>query len=114
MDTIDDQDDGRFDNDIDAQREMIRHSLNEIANDVGMALRDAGLRFPVYLTVPSSGDALATFATPLDPSDDDWAAASGIVSRIVSKTLGDIPLRNRPQECAMARAAMSAADVTAD
>jgi hypothetical protein len=114
MDTIDDQDDGRFDNDIDAQREMIRQSLEAIANDVGMALRDAGLRFPVYLTVPSSGDALATFATPLDPSDKDWLQASTIVSRIVSKTLGDIPLRNRPQECAMARATMSAADVIAE
>ena len=62
--------------DIDARREMIRQSLDAIANDVGMALRDAGLRFPVYLTVPNGGDALATFATPLDPSDDDWATAS--------------------------------------
>jgi hypothetical protein len=88
MDTIDDQNDGRFDVGIDAQREMIRHSLGAIANDIGMALRDVGLRFPVYLTVPNSGDALTTFATPLDPSDDDWAAASGIVTRIVSKALG--------------------------
>ena len=114
MDTIDDQDDGRFDDGIDAQREMIRQSLDAIANDIGMALRDMGLRFPVYLTVPNSGEAFATFATPLDPSDDDWAAASGIVTRIVSKTLGDMPLRTRSQECAMARATMSAADVTAE
>ena len=114
MDTIDDQDDGPFDNDIDARRGIIRQSLDAIANDVGMALRDAGLRFPVYLTLPNSGDALATFATPLDPSDKDWLQASTIVSRIVSKTLGDLPLRSRPQKCAMARATISAADVTAD
>ena len=44
---------------------------------------------------------------------DRAGAASGIVTRIVSKTLGDMPLRNRHQECAMARATMSAADVTA-
>ena len=93
---------------------MIRRSLDAIANDVGMALRDAGLRFPVYLTVPHIGDALATFATPLDPSDKDWPPASIIVSRIVSKTLGNIPLHNRPQGGAMARASMSAADVTAN
>ena len=110
MDTTDET----WADDIDARREIIRQSLDKIANDVGMALRDAGLRFPVYLTVPNSGDALATFATPLDPSDNEWLQASTIVSRIVSKTLGDIPLRNRPQECAMARATMSAADVTAD
>jgi hypothetical protein len=57
---------------------------------------------------------LATFATPLDPKDDDWAMASDIVTRIVSKILGDIPLRNWRQKCAVARASMSAADVTAD
>lgn len=110
MDTTDET----WADDIDTRRETIRQSLDTIANDVGMALWDAGLRFPVYMTVPNSGDALATFATPLDPSDDDWAAASGIVTRIVSKILGDIPLRNRHQECAMARASMSAADVTDD
>jgi hypothetical protein len=114
MDNLDDQNDTQFDDRLESQREAIRQSLDAIANDVGMALWDAGLRFPVYLTIPNSGDALATFATPLDPSDSEWSQASTIVSRIVSKTLGDISLRTRPQECAMARATMSAADVTAD
>jgi hypothetical protein len=36
---------------LDAQREIIRQSLNEIVNEIGMVMRDAGLTFPVFLTV---------------------------------------------------------------
>ena len=54
----------------DAQREIIRQSLDEIAAEVGTALRDAHLDFPVFLTVPNSGESLATMACPLDPSDE--------------------------------------------
>ena len=39
----------------DAQREIIRQSLDEIAAEVATALRDAHLDFPVFLTVPNSG-----------------------------------------------------------
>ena len=34
------------DTSIEEQREIIRHSLHEIVNDIGMAMRDAGLHFP--------------------------------------------------------------------
>ena len=69
MDTFDDQDDTQFADHLYSQRETIRESLDAIANDIGMAMRDVGLRFPVYITVRASGDSLATIATPLDPSD---------------------------------------------
>ncbi len=36
-------------------------------------MHDAGLHFPVFITTPNSGDALATIAIPLDPSYDDWS-----------------------------------------
>ena len=38
----------------DAQREIIRLALDEIASEVGTALREAYLDFPVFLTVPNS------------------------------------------------------------
>ena len=95
----------------DAQREMIRQSLDEIAAEVGTALRDARLDFPVYLTVPNSGESLATMACPLDPSDSDWSHASAIVCRIIGQRLGDIRLRGRALHCAVANATMGAADV---
>jgi hypothetical protein len=97
---------------LDAQREIIRQSLNEIAADIGMTMRDAGLNFPVFLTVRDSGDSLATIATPLDPSDDDWSRAAAIVCQIIEKKVGSGKLRSRELLCAVANAApMSAAEV---
>ncbi len=99
---------------LDAQREIIRESLNEIAAQVGTALREAHLDFPVFLTVPNSGESLATIATPLDPSDADWSHASAIVCRIIEQRLGDVRLRGRALHCAVANGAIAATDVMAD
>ena len=98
----------------DAQREMIRQSLDEIATEVALSLRDAHLDFPVFLTVPHSGDSLATMACPLDPSDSDWSHASEIVCRIIGQRLGHVQLRGRPLDCAMANGTIAVTDVTAD
>jgi hypothetical protein len=98
----------------DAQRGVIRLALDEIATEVGTALRDAHLDFPVFLTVPNSGESLATMACPLDPSDADWSHASAIVCRIIGQRPGDIRLRGRPLHCAVASATMGAAEVMAD
>jgi hypothetical protein len=90
--------------DLDAQREMIRTSLNDIANEIGMAMRDEGLEFPIYITVPTKGDSVATIATPLDPSEGDWLHASAIVYRIIEKKIGCGPLHGRELTCAIANA----------
>ena len=46
MNTFDDHDDLIFDDRLDAQRDIIRQSLDQITNDIGMAMRDVGLTFP--------------------------------------------------------------------
>jgi len=99
---------------IQAHREIIRQSLDEIAADVGTPLRDAGLNYPVFLTVPQSGDALATIATPLDPSDEDWSKMSEIACRVIGKRLGGFSLIGRALPCAAMNVTMSAADVISD
>ena len=100
---------------LNAQRDIIRQSLDAITNDIGMAMRDVGLTFPVYITVRNSGDALVTIATPLDPSDADWQQASAIVCRTLEERVGCGRLRGRELACAIANAgAINAADVTAD
>ena len=114
MDTIDDQDDMPFVDRIDAQREIIRQSLDEIAAEVGVALAEAAITCPVYMTVPSSGNSLATVATPLDPPVEDWSKVMAIVCRIIERRVGTGELRGRELPCAMANATMGAADVTAD
>jgi hypothetical protein len=98
---------------LEVHREIIRRSLHEIATEVETALREVGLNYPVFLTVPHSGDPIATIATPLDPSNDDWLKMSAIACRVVGRRLG-IRLIDNALPCAMANAAMSAADLTAD
>ena len=100
---------------LDTQRDIIRQSLDQIANDIGMAMRDVGLTFPLYITVRNSGDALVTIATPVDPTDTDWRQASEIVCRTLEERVGCGHLRGQELACAIANAAaINAADVTAD
>ena len=104
-----------IDDRLDAQRDIIRQSLDEIANDIGMAMRDVGLTFPVYMTVRNSGDALVTIATTADPSDANWLPALAIVCRIIEEKVGCGRLRGRELPCAIANAGViNAADVTVD
>ena len=68
------------DDKLDAQRDIIRQSLDAIVNDIGMAMRDVGLTFPLYITVRNSGDALVTIATSARPIGCRLAA--GIEDRL--------------------------------
>jgi hypothetical protein len=80
-----------------------------------MAMRDEGLHFPVYVTVRNSGDSLATIATPLDPSDEEWSRATAIVCEVIEKKVGSGKLTSRALPCAVANSApMSAAEVAVD
>ena len=97
-----------------AQRDIIRSSLNEIANDLSTEMRDAALDFPVYMTVPRSGHSLMTIATPLDPSDEDWEKVSAIVCRILQERIGGGRLRGTELTCVIANGNMAAADVTTE
>jgi cell division GTPase FtsZ len=113
MDTIDEY--HEIDDRLDAQRDIIRQSLDAIVNDIGIAMRDVGLTFPLYITVRDSGDALVTIATSLDPSDEEWEHARQIVCRTLEERVGCDRLRGRELACAIANAgAINAADVTAD
>jgi hypothetical protein len=111
MSTIAEPDESSIDHELDEQRDIVKESLDAIANDVSMALRDAGSRFPVFLTVPSTGSSVATIATLLDPTDDDWQRASEIVCQTIAERLGCGSLRGRELTCAVANSAIAAADV---
>jgi hypothetical protein len=99
---------------IEYKREIIRQSLNETIIEIGDRLRQVGLHSPIFLTVPLSGDAIVTIATPLDPSDEDWSHVGEIVRTTVSERLGGLNLQGREMICAMANSPMVAADLTTD
>jgi hypothetical protein len=110
MDTSDRKQDSSTAGDPEAQRTVIKSALNDIAAEVGDAIRNARLNFPVYLTVPNSGDALATIVCPLDHlSDEDWSQASEIACKIIGKRLGGMRLLGRPLVCAAANPTVAAA-----
>jgi hypothetical protein len=115
MNTFEEQDKFMFKDRIDVQRDIIRQSLDGIANDIGKAMRDAGLTFPVYITMTNSGDALATIATTAESSDANWQPALAIVCRVIEEKVGCGRLRGQELPCATANAGMiSVADVTVD
>jgi hypothetical protein len=101
------------DDSLDADRVIIRQSLDDIASEVRIALRDAGLNYSVYLAVPNSGESLATLVTPLYPADDDWSHITAIVQQAIARRIGGIGLSSRELPCAMANSTVSAADVIA-
>ena len=114
MNNIEHDDNSSTGNRLDTQRDIIRQSLDAITNDIGLAMRDVGLTFPLYITVRNSGDALVTIATPLDPPDEQWQHAREIVCRTLEERVGCGRLGGRELACAIANAgAINAADVTA-
>ena len=102
------------DDDIDDKRAIIRDCLSEIVVEIGNQLRRAGLSCPIFLTVPNSGDGIVMMATPLDPSDEDWAHVGDIVRETVSERLHGLKLRSREMICGAANAAIGSAELTVD
>ena len=101
--------------DIDAQRAILTKSIDDIASEIGIALKDADIHFPVYISVRSSGESLATIATPVDPSDADWNRATAIVCQVLGRRAGCERLVSRPLICAVANAArISASELAHD
>jgi hypothetical protein len=109
---MDEQQQEAFDeHDLETQRSIIRQSFDEIISDIGIAMRDAHLTFPLGITVPSSG-AFISMMTPCDPSDEEWEQASAIVQQVVGKRLGGIRLRSNHLPCAMVNSTMNATEIT--
>jgi hypothetical protein len=65
------------------RREKLAALLPAIASDVASGLQAAGLRIPIFFTIPRAGEALVTVITTIDPSDEDWNAACKTVCGIV-------------------------------
>jgi len=103
-----------MDDKTEARREIIRQSLNEIAVEVSHGLRDADIGYPVYLVVPSSGNAIVSMVTPANPSDPDWCRVGDIIREIVSERLDGMGLRSVELPCTMVNATMGAAEIAAD
>jgi hypothetical protein len=91
-----------------SQRQTIQQSLNGITAELNSALIKAGLAYPVYVCIPTTGNALLTLACPLDPDDNEWARITKIALEIVGRKIGVTSLQTRALACGMAGATMAA------
>jgi hypothetical protein len=99
MDTqeIDDQTD---DDDVMAHRERAKAELDQIAQQVRLALAELGIDIPLFFIVPNSGDAIVTFGTITDPPDTEWSRVGEVVGSIVAQSCGLRGTRRREVVCA--------------
>jgi len=100
MDTPDERDDLTDDDDVTRCRARARNLLTEITRQVRQALDDAGISLDVFVMIPSSGNAIATFGTAADPADEVWDRASKIIASIVGESVGLTRTRCREVACA--------------
>jgi hypothetical protein len=119
------------DDEPEAQRAVIRESISEIAAEVGTALCNAHLDFPVFLSVPEqamqrenlqsrvqivvpSRHSLVTIGGTRNMPPDDWSRLSSILCEVIGQKLSREGLRGRPLARAMATPKSNAGDVTPD
>jgi hypothetical protein len=94
------------------RRQRLTAALPQIAAEVTAALANANIRIPIFFSVPSSGGSLLTFATPVDPTEYDWDAATALICEIVGRKVGIEHLYSRHIPCVAAGLALDAADVS--
>jgi len=88
------------DGDVSMYRARAASKLDQIIQQVRMALAEQGIHTPVFLLVPNSGNAIMTFGTITDPPDDQLGRVGEIVASIVAQSCGLIRVRRREVVCA--------------
>jgi hypothetical protein len=73
--------------------------LPELAVEAAAALSAAGLHIPIFFSIPNSGHAIITFATPIDPTDAEWHHACRIACAILEAKTGKQNLTARELFC---------------
>jgi len=62
--------------------------LTEINRQAKQTLVDAGIDLDLFFLIPNSGEAIITFGTSGDPSDDQWGRVADVVSSVVRQSVG--------------------------
>jgi osmotically-inducible protein OsmY len=99
------------DDKVEAERKIIRRSLDEITAEVASKMRGENLPSSVNIVVPSR-HSLVTIAGPW--SSEERTRVSEIVREVIGQKLGRQGLRGRPLARATATAKMTTADVAPD
>src|SRR5690349_143954 len=98
------------DDGVSARRARARSLLPKIVQQVKQALDEAGIGTEVFVVIPETGNAIATFGTMSDPPNDVWLRVRDIVSSIVRETIGSGRLWFREVTCATTADQLNPAD----
>jgi hypothetical protein len=100
MDVNDERADQADEERVAVHRDRAEGMLNQIAQQAKAALDEQGLDFSLFFIVPRSGDAVITFGTSGDPSDDEWGRVADVVASVVQQLVGLAGTRCREVVCA--------------
>lgn len=84
-------DDLADDDDLTAHRDRAEEMLPQIAQQAKQALAQHAIDSSLFFLIPNSSRNIRTFATTLDPDDDEWERISEIVEAIDLATLSCTP-----------------------
>ena len=88
------------DDGVRAYRARARNLLPQITQEVKQALDEASIEMDVFMVIPTTGDAVVTFGTAIDPPDEVWTRVSDIVCSIIRKAVGLDRAKCRELACA--------------
>ena len=71
-----------------AQRARARNLLPQITQQIKQALDEASIEIDVFLMIPTTGDAIATFGTLTDPPDELWNSVGESSARYLARPSG--------------------------
>lgn len=98
----------------DELRKALKEQLPAVVMEIEVALAAANLNYPVFLVIPSSGQAIVSVGTPLDPDDIDWNRIDAIVREVIGEKLGLNELSSVELSCAAANHRMMVVDILPD
>jgi hypothetical protein len=88
------------DDGVRAYRARARNLLPQITQEVKSALDEASIEIDVFMVIPTTGDAICTFGTAIDPPDEVWGKVGEIVCSVFQRVIGLGRVRCRPLACA--------------
>jgi hypothetical protein len=84
---------------VTADRDRAKETLNQVAGLAKQALAENGIDLDLFFLVPNSGESILMFGTSIDPDFATWARVGEIVSAIVREVVGLDDTRCRPVTC---------------
>lgn len=86
--------------DTQTHRQRATSDLDQIAQQVKRVLAENGIDVSLFFVVPGGGDAILSFGSMSDPSDELWDRITNLVCDVIKEAIGVDRVRCRGAACA--------------